>query len=274
MKDFFQKIINLRENADFEKTKFIISERCFASWLQPMDFSVFQHIGLHIGLDTNSTAVIIGAMLISPLMSPILGVGLSLAIHDKHLLFRSFRNLFLAVVISLGASILYFFLSPLGDPTPELQARTFPTLLDVLVALFGGIAGIVSISRHEQTNAIPGVAIATALMPPFCTAGFSIATGKWNYFFGAFYLFFINAVFISFATYLIVRYLKFPEKEFADKKLPGSITNGLVVLSFVAFTPSIYFLYTVYRKEVVKEKIDKLVLEPIKNRAMKYLNGK
>ncbi len=162
-----------------------------------------------IGLDTNSTAVIIGAMLISPLMSPILSVGLSVAIHDKQVLTRSLQNLLIAVAISLSASVIYFFLSPLGEPTPELQARTFPTLLDLMVALFGGISGIVSISRHEQTNAIPGVAIATALMPPLCTAGFGIATANWNYFFGAFYLFFINAVFISLATYLIVRFLHF-----------------------------------------------------------------
>ncbi len=142
MKKYLQNILNLRENADFEKTKSTISEgvslRGYNLWIL-----ICSTVLASIGLDTNSTAVIIGAMLISPLMSPILGVGLSVAIHDRQLLFRSLRDLFLAVVISLGVSILYFFLSPLGEPTPELQARTFPTLLDVLIALFGGIAGIV-----------------------------------------------------------------------------------------------------------------------------------
>src|SRR5664279_4184979 len=143
MKRYFQNILNIRENTDFEKTRSAISDgvslRGYNLWIL-----VCSTILASIGLDTNSIAVIIGAMLISPLMSPILGVGFSLAIHDKPLLIRSLQNLFMAVVISLGASILYFLLSPLSDSTPELQARTFPTLLDVLVALFGGIAGIVS----------------------------------------------------------------------------------------------------------------------------------
>ena len=218
MKKYLSDLLDLRKASDFEKTKAAISEgislRGYNLWIL-----LCSTILASIGLDTNSTAVIIGAMLISPLMSPILGVGLSLAIHDKQLLIRSLRDLFLAVVISLAASVLYFFLSPLSEPTIELQARTFPTLLDVLVALFGGIAGIISISRHDQINAIPGVAIATALMPPLCTAGFGLATLRWDYFFGAFYLFFINAVFISLATYLIVKYLHFPEIHHLDKKL-------------------------------------------------------
>lgn len=270
MKDFFYHLINIRENADFEQTKSIISGsvslRGYNLWIL-----VCSSILACIGLDTNSTAVIIGAMLISPLMSPILGFGLSLAIHDKSLLFRSLRNLFLAFGISLITSVIYFFLSPLGETTTELQARTFPTLLDVLIALFGGIAGIVSISRREQTNAIPGVAIATALMPPLCTAGFGLATANWAYFFGAFYLFFINTVFISLATYLIVRYLHFPEKEFVNTKLAQQYRKWFIILSVVALTPSIYFLYTVYRDEVVKEKIQKLVLEPIKKQGNEIL---
>ena len=171
-----------------------------------------------IGLDTNSTAVIIGAMLISPLMSPILGIGLSVGIHDKQLLVRSSRNLAIAVVLSLAASFIYFSISPFANPTAEIEARTYPTLLDVMVALFGGVAGIISSSRSGPSNALPGVAIATALMPPLCTAGYGIATQQWNYFGGAFYLFFINAVFISLATFLIVKYLQFPEKVYRTEK--------------------------------------------------------
>ncbi len=204
-------------------------------------------------------------------MSPILGAGLSLAIHDRQLIRHSFRNLSMSVLISLGASIIYFYLSPLGQPTAELQARTFPTLLDVLVALFGGIAGIVSISRHEQTNAIPGVAIATALMPPICTAGFGIATSNWDYFFGAFYLFFINAVFISLATYLIARYLHFPEKEFTNKKVARQYRVWFIAVSMLALTPSVYFLYTVYKKELNKKDIEEFVINPIKSKGNEIL---
>src|SRR4051812_16533238 len=152
MRKYISDILNLREHTDFEKTKSTISAgvslRGYNLWIL-----ICSTILASIGLDTNSTAVIIGAMLISPLMSPILGVGLSVAIHDKQVFTRALRNLFIAVIISLLASVIYFFFSPLGEPTPELQARTFPTLLDVLIALFGGLAGIVSISRHEQTNA-------------------------------------------------------------------------------------------------------------------------
>jgi uncharacterized membrane protein len=132
-----------------------------------------------------------------------------------------------------------------------------------LVALFGGIAGIVSISRHDQTNAIPGVAIATALMPPLCTSGFGLATMQWNYFFGAFYLFFINAVFISLATYLIVKYLHFPEKEFINKKLQRRYTYWFTAISIIVLAPSVYFLYTVYLKEEIKTEISVLVINPI-----------
>lgn len=180
-----------------------------------------------IGLDVNSGAVIIGAMLISPLMNPILGVGLGLGINEPTILSKSLINLTIAVVASLGMSVLYFWLTPLGHLTPEIEARTAPTLLDVGVAFFGGIAGIITNSRENPTNAIPGVAIATALMPPVCSAGFGLATGQWWVFGGAFYLFFINAVFISLATYLIVKYLNFDDKEvkaqaFAEMELENA----------------------------------------------------
>jgi len=263
LRKYIQDILSLRATSDFKKTKSTISDgvslRGYNLWIL-----LCSSILASIGLDTNSTAIIIGAMLISPLMSPILGVGLSVAVHDKLLLIRSLRNLALAVIISLFASVLYFMLTPLGQITSEEQARTFPTLLDVLVALFGGIAGIVSISRHDQTNAIPGVAIATALMPPLCTAGFGLATMQWSYFFGAFYLFFINAVFISLATYLIVKYLHFPEKEFINKKLQKKYSYWFTAISIIVLAPSVYFLYTVYQKENTKNEIAALVLAPVK----------
>lgn len=264
MRQFLEKILDLRATSDFAKAKSTISEgvslRGYNLWIL-----VCAALLASLGLDTNSTAVIIGAMLISPLMSPILGVGISVAIHDKRLLVRSLKNLALAVAISLSASALYFVLTPLGEATPELQARTFPTLLDVLVALFGGIAGIVSISRKDQTNAIPGVAIATALMPPLCTAGFGIATLHWDFFLGAFYLFFINAVFISLTTYLVSKYLHFPTKEFVNKQLERKYSRWFTVISIVVLVPSVYFLYTVYKDEVIKKDINNLVIAPIIN---------
>ena len=270
MANNLQRFFNIRQNADFDKTRAEIVDnitiRGYNFWIL-----ICSTILASIGLDTNSAAIIIGAMLISPLMSPILGVGLAVAIHDRRLFSYSFYNLGSSVLISLLASIVYFYLSPLGDPTPELEARTFPTLLDVGVALFGGIAGIVSISRNKQTNAIPGVAIATALMPPLCTAGFGIATANWDFFLGAFYLFFINAVFISMATYLISRYLKFPEKPFADKKVAVNYQRWFVILSVLALTPSIYFLYTVYKRVAANNDISTYVIEPIRKQGNEVL---
>ncbi len=198
-----------------------------------------------IGLDVNSAAVIIGAMLISPLMSPILGIGLGVGINDQALLIDSLKNFGIAVGLSIGVSTIYFFLTPLGEPQPELIARTSPTLLDVGVALFGGIAGIVAGSRREKTNAIPGVAIATALMPPLCTAGFGLATGRWAFFFGAFYLFFINAVFISLSTYLIVRYLHFPYYEFPDNRTRLIVKRSIMVFVVIVAVPSTVIFYNV-----------------------------
>ena len=174
-----------------------------------------------IGLDVSSPALLIGAMLISPLMSPILGIGLSIGINDRKTLFGSLKSFGTAVLVSLTTSVIYFSLSPIGTATPEMLSRTSPTVLDVMVAFFGGIAGIVAGSRKDKSAAIPGVAIATALLPPLCVAGFGIAHGDLKIFLGSFYLFFLNSVFISLATYVIVRLLKFPYKEHlshADKK--------------------------------------------------------
>jgi uncharacterized hydrophobic protein (TIGR00271 family) len=270
MRKFLEKVLDLRATSDFEKAKSTISEgvslRGYNLWIL-----LCAALLASLGLDTNSTAVIIGAMLISPLMSPILGVGISVATHEKALLIRSLRNLAMAVGISLFASTIYFILTPLGEVTPELQARTYPTLLDVLVALFGGIAGIVSISRRDQTNAIPGVAIATALMPPLCTAGFGIASRHWTYFFGAFYLFFINAVFISLTTYIVAKYLHFPSKEFINRELERKYSRWFTAISIAVLMPSIYFLYSVYRKEVIKKDINNLVITPIKNQGNEIL---
>jgi uncharacterized hydrophobic protein (TIGR00271 family) len=261
-KTLLGKYFSIQASTDVERTVSSIttgtSLKGFNVWIL-----ICSSLLASIGLDVNSTAVIIGAMLISPLMSPILGIGLSLGMHDRDLFLRALRNLAVATFISLLASTLYFLITPLGDITSELEARTRPTLLDVMVALFGGIAGIVSISRKDNNNAIPGVAIATALMPPLCTAGFGIASGQWMYFLGAFYLFFINAVFISLSTYLIVKYLKFPVKEYVDertRKRYARISGFFVVLVML---PSIYFLVSVYRQLQLRKKVENIVVNPI-----------
>lgn len=201
-----------------------------------------------IGLDLNSTAVIIGAMLISPLMSPILGVGLGIAIFDRRLLRDSLSNLGIATLISILTSALYFRLSPLGELTPELAARTTPTILDVGIAFFGGVAGIVAGSRQTKTSAIPGVAIATALMPPVCTVGFGLAHMESPIFFGAFYLFFINAFFISLATYLICLFLKFPKKAAVDAETSTRIRRLIIAFALLATLPSAIIFYGVLQK--------------------------
>lgn len=201
-----------------------------------------------VGLNVNSTAVIIGAMLISPLMGPIMGIGMAAGINDFELLKKSMQNLGIAILISIITSTIYFSFTPLNDAQSELLARTEPTIWDVLIALFGGLAGIVAGSRKEKSNAIPGVAIATALMPPLCTAGYGLATGNVYYFFGAFYLFFINSVFISLSTYLIVRFMKFPKKEFLDRKREKTVRTYITIFTLLTIIPSVYLAYIIVKR--------------------------
>lgn len=203
-----------------------------------------------VGLNVNSTAVIIGAMLISPLMGPIMGIGLAAGVNDFELLKKSLKNLGIAILISILTSTIYFSFTPLNDAQSELLARTEPTIWDVLIALFGGLAGIVAGSRKEKSNAIPGVAIATALMPPLCTAGYGLATANLYYFFGAFYLFFINSVFISLSTYLIVRFMKFPKKEFLDPKREKTVKTYITIFTLLTIVPSVYLAYNIVKRTI------------------------
>ncbi|MEM7036186.1 MAG: DUF389 domain-containing protein, partial [Bacteroidota bacterium] len=212
LRDLFVMVINIKHTTDVEGTITTINGgievKGYNIWIL-----VASAVLACIGLDTNSVAVIIGAMLISPLMSPILGIGLSVGINDQKTLQNALYNFGVAVGVSLLAAFVYFLVTPLGRETAEMAARTKPTVLDIMVGFFGGVAGIVAGSRKEKTNAIPGVAIATALMPPLCVAGYGLAKMNMNYFAGAFYLFFLNSVFIALSTFLIVRYLNFPLKE-------------------------------------------------------------
>ncbi|MBK9163168.1 MAG: DUF389 domain-containing protein [Acidobacteria bacterium] len=212
-----------------------------------------------IGLDLNSTAVIIGAMLISPLMSPILGVGLGVATLDRQLLKTSLGSLGIATFVSLLTSLLYFLISPFAEITSELSARTTPTILDIGVAFFGGVAGVVAGSRKRKTNAIPGVAIATALMPPVCTAGFGLATGDWTTFLGAFYLFFINAFFISLATYLLALWLKFPKKAKLDEEHGARVRQSVIAFAVIVSIPSALIMWGVLDRLRVERGIRNLI---------------
>lgn len=212
-----------------------------------------------LGLNTNSTAVIIGAMLISPLMGPIMGFGLGLGISDFDLIKRSFRNFATATVFSVITSTLYFLISPISEAQSELLARTQPTVYDVMIAFFGGLAGIVASSTKSKGNVIPGVAIATALMPPLCTAGFGLASGNLYYFFGAFYLYFINTVFISLATYMVVRLLNYPKKVFLDKQREKIVTRYVGIIVFFTIVPSIFLSYNLIRTSYFNERVHNFI---------------
>jgi len=203
-----------------------------------------------IGLNVNSTAVIIGAMLISPLMGPIMGVGLGIGINDFEFVKKAARNLAIATVISIATSTLYFWITPLHDASSELLARTSPSIWDVFIAGFGGLAGIIAATRKEKSNAIPGVAIATALMPPLCTAGYGLASGNIYFFMGAMYLYFINSIFICVATYLIVSYLKFHKKEFEDKAYEKRVRRYILIIVLVTAAPSVYLAYRIVDKSI------------------------
>ncbi|WP_313034953.1 DUF389 domain-containing protein, partial [Massilia alkalitolerans] len=203
-----------------------------------------------IGLNINSPAVIIGAMLISPLMGPIVGIGYGIGIYDFTLIRRSLANLGIAAVISLATSTLYFLLTPLDEAQSELLARTTPTLWDVLIALAGGLAGIIGMTRREKSNVIPGVAIATALMPPLCTAGYGLANANWAVFGGAFYLFSINCVFIAVSTVIVIEYLRLPHRKFVDGSVERRVKRTLLTVVLLTALPSIYLAIQLVDNEV------------------------
>ncbi|SES96502.1 TIGR00341 family protein [Prevotella sp. kh1p2] len=204
-----------------------------------------------LGLNVNSTAVIIGAMLISPLMGPIIGMGLAIGINDLELLKRSVKNYLVATGISALTATLYFAITPLNEAQSELLARTSPTLYDVLIALCGGAAGILALSTKGKGNVIPGVAIATALMPPLCTAGYGLAVGSPSYFFGALYLYFINTVFICLATFVGVRMLKFEHKTFEDPQRLSKVRRYIVAIVILTMLPATYMTINIIRQSVV-----------------------
>ncbi len=267
----------ISKSLDFIKDRFNLSkdqereEEIIAQIKQGVEFRginvwvlVFAIMVASIGLNVNSTAVIIGAMLISPLMGPIMGVGLGIGISDISLIKKAAKNLAVMVAISVVTSAIYFLVSPLREAQSELLNRTTPTIYDVFIALFGGLAGIVAISSRERGNVIPGVAIATALMPPLCTAGYGIAIGSLKYFAGAFYLFSINAVFICFSTLLIVRFLRFKEVAFISPHAKRKVNNIILAFLVLMILPSIYIARNLVLKSIYETRVNDFVRKEFK----------
>lgn len=238
-------LADVRKNVDFRGTNL---------WM--LVFAVFI---ASIGLNVDSTAVVIGAMLISPIMGPIIGVGTGIGVNDFRLFKRGLKNLIIAFVIGIITSSLYFLITPLHEPSKEITARTMPTIWDVFIALFGGLAGMVGYTRNERTNVIPGVAIATALMPPLCTAGFGLANGRWYDMMGAMYLFFINSVFIGIGTYLVLRLMDLHKTQFEDEKREKRVRKYMIIISIITIAPSIYLAYRLVDRTVFENNATRYV---------------
>jgi uncharacterized hydrophobic protein (TIGR00271 family) len=246
LKEYIPKLLSIRTGTDKERTAETIREgisiKGQTAWIL-----VFSILIASIGLNVSSTAVVIGAMLISPLMGPILGIGFSIGVNDVDTLKASVINFGAMVFLSLLTSFLFFSIPIFKEATPEILARTKPDVRDVLIAISGGLALIIAISRpRPQFNTVAGVAIATALMPPLCTAGFGLATGQFNYFWGAMFLFTINCIFIALAAFGIIKYLKFPMLKYINQAKRKRISRIASLIAFVILGFSIYLFYQLY----------------------------
>ncbi len=259
-KEFFDRLIHLGDGVDKLATIQEIKSKSFMSgpnaWMLICSIMIAS-----IGLNMNSPAVIIGAMLISPLMSPILGMGLAVGINDQSLLRQCISHFGAAVIIAVITSTLYFLLTPFKELTGEIIARTTPTFLDVLIGFFGGIAGIVSIARKDISTTLPGVAIATALMPPLCVTGYGLASGEWSIASKSFYLFFLNTFFVSLATYLIIRILKFPHRTFIGQKERTKNILGITIFSIIAIIPSFFIFKSLFQEFKTKQNLEAFIAE-------------
>lgn len=212
-----------------------------------------------LGLNTNSTAVIIGAMLISPLMGPIIGIGLAVGIQDFELMKQSFRNLMMATLFSIATSCIYFLISPVNEGHSELLARTSPTIYDVFIGFFGGAAGILAIGSKTKGNVLPGVAIATALMPPLCTVGYGLATWQMNFFFGALFLFFINSVFIACATTIGVKLMHYHIQDFSNPRRARRVRNTVYAIAVLTMIPACWLTYRMYQESTFNTNCQRFV---------------
>ncbi len=218
-----------------------------------------------VGLNVDSTAVIIGAMLISPLMGPIRGIGFGVGTNNLTLIKLSMKNLGITVAVSLVTSYIYFLVTPVDQLTNQLFLRTEPNFLDVIIAFTGGLAGVIAAVKGKNDTVIPGVAIATALMPPLCTAGYGLANAEWNYFFGASYLFLINSVLITLSTIVVVRYMNFPKQKYLDSKIERNVKSSIVIFMVVILAPSTYLFYTMIQKTVFENKAQEFIEKVVQN---------
>jgi uncharacterized hydrophobic protein (TIGR00271 family) len=260
VKQFLRVRLSIRNGTDFQGT--IDEVKSNIVFTGPNIWILICSIFIaSIGLNVNSTAVIIGAMLISPLMGPIIGIGLSAGTNDVKLLKRSFKNFGIMVAVSLAASFAYFYFTPLSEAQSELMARSKPTLLDVMVAVFGGIAGIVAGSRSEKASVIPGVAIATALMPPLCAAGFGLAKFDLEFFSGAFYLFLLNSVFIALSTLFVVRYLNFPIANYVNPIREKNVKRGIMIATTIIVIPSAFIFFGIIQESIFKGKAEGFITQ-------------
>lgn len=264
LKKFLGELFDIRADSDrdatIEAVKKDISFKGHTAWI--LIFSIFV---ASIGLNVSSTAVVIGAMLISPLMGPIVGIGLSVAINDVETLRRSIINLGVMVGLSVLTATLYFLISPLTEETPELIARTYPTILDVLVAIFGGLGLIVAKTKSGTiASVIFGVAIATALMPPLCTVGYGLAIGNLQYAGGALYLFSINAVFIALSTFVVSKLLRFPLVRYANSKRRKRVAQIASVIAIIVMVPSVILFVKLLQEQVFVNRTKEFVADVIK----------
>jgi len=241
---FITHLLDLRQGAEHKRT-IIENVEDDANISSARFWTLVFAIGVaSVGLNINSIPVVIGAMLISPLMGPLVSMGLALAIYDWGLMRRSFRNMLVLAGISIFISALYFAISPITNAQSELLARTQPTIFDVLIAIFGGMAGFIGVSRARHNNVIPGVAIATALMPPLCTVGYGIGTWQPQFIYGAFYLFLINSIFICLSALVVASYMKLPKHEYPDEAKKKRVKRILTTITVVIIIPAVYLAYT------------------------------
>lgn len=255
LKDFFRSAFNLEwDSASPEdiKESILSGSKVQGTNMCILILAIFI---ASIGLNMNSTAIIIGAMLISPLMGGIMAIGYGIATNNLRLARNAFLGLFFQIILCIVTSTLYFSLTPISVAHSELLARTSPTIWDVLIAIFGGLAGIIGVTRREKTNVLPGVAIATALMPPLCTAGFGLAARNWSYFTGAMYLFFINSFFICISTIIVIRLMRLPCKQMIDSRARRRLHISIVIIAIITVLPSIYLGYQIAAKSMFENTV-------------------
>lgn len=271
LKSFLVELLDFRHDTDRDATisaiKADIPFKGATAWI--LICSIFV---ASIGLNANSTAVVIGAMLISPLMGPILGVGLSIAMNDIDTLRKSLINLLTMLILSLLTAFLFFYLFPLSQDTSELLGRVKPDIRDVLIAFFGGLALIIARTKKGTiASVIFGVAIATALMPPLCTAGYGLSQGNWDYFVGALYLFAINTIFIALATFIVLKVLRFPMLNYANSKRRKAIARIAALIALAMMLPAGWTFYDVLKESQYNFDYNNFIEKEISNNTNLWL---